>query len=121
MTEVLTALGAVFAAAPQLQQAGAKNGAEVTKEIALSVVRHARMGRAVEDSVEQLDFKSGMVQMEQLGQMVQQIGQAVQKGAEQVTQMGDQLGKHNEIIGKIVEALKALPRPPQPQAQPMAA
>jgi hypothetical protein len=124
LTDVLNALGSVFGAAPMLQQAGASNGPEVTKEIALSVVRHARMGRAVEDSIESLDFKSGGAQLEQMGGMVKQIGGAVQQGSQQLAQLVETVKGHAEMIGKIVEALQTMPTPPQaqqPTAPPMAA
>lgn len=123
LSEVLNTLSAVFGAAPQLQQAGASNGPEVTKEIALSVCRQAKMGRAVEDAVENLDFQAGGSQIDQLTQMVQQIGQAVQQGAEQLQQMGQsleqgtqKLGQHEKILEQLIKIVQTLgPEPPQQQ------
>jgi hypothetical protein len=110
MSEVLTSLGAVFSSVPVLQQAGAQNSAQVVKEIALSVCRHAKLGRAVEDSVEGLEF--GPPQSE-LMEAIKQIGAAVQQGAQQLQQMGQKLAQHEQLLGQIVQTMQAVPTPPR--------
>jgi hypothetical protein len=119
LSEILGALGNVFGAIPLLQQAGASNGAEVIKEIALSIVRQSRMGRAVEDSIENLDFKSGQMQMQQMGESLNQLGQAVQQGTQQISELAEKseqrdqrLGQHEQLMKQMAQAMASMPAPP---------
>lgn len=113
--EVVEALGAVFGSIPMLQQAGAENAPEVARQIALALIRRGRFGgRVLEDAIEDLEF-TGANQMQQIGEQLQQMGAAVQQGTEQVGQMGEQITKHEEVIGQIVQALNAQPKPPPQQ------